>query len=69
MKVVEDLVPKELQEYAWDWDDETAGGAAYRAASDKVFGEAKAVVKDGSDYMAELLTRPDFGCVLFETKE
>jgi hypothetical protein len=31
--------------------------------------EARAVVQDGSDYMAELLTAPDFFCALFAEKE
>lgn len=28
-----------------------------------------AFVKDGSDYLAELYTLPNFGCVMFSTKE
>lgn len=30
--------------------------------------EAKMYVADGSDYFAELLTRPEFGCVEWEAK-
>lgn len=67
---LEDRVPDELREAKYGWkDDDDPITAAYVAASEKIFSEAKAVVMDGSQYHAELLTRPDFGCVLFETND
>lgn len=48
----------------WDaseWGDNGDG----RVLTEKAEGH-KAFVQDGSDYMAKLLTRPDFGCVEFE---
>jgi hypothetical protein len=42
-------------------------GNAYRAAEIEALRRARAVVNDGSSYMADLFTGPDFGCVLFAT--
>lgn len=48
--------------------EEVRRAAAYRKAVEDAFAAAKAVVNDGSSYKADLLTRPDFGCVLHEDK-
>lgn len=63
--IVEDRVPEELRDARYGGADD-AEDAAYKAAADKVFSEAGAVVNDGSQFRAELLTRPDFGCTLHE---
>lgn len=63
---VEDEVPevvREGREYEWEENDLSS---RYKQAAESVFGRAKAVVNDGSQYIAELLTRHDFGCVLHE---
>ena len=45
---------------ATDWD---------RGANKRIFiVESKAFVQDGSDYRAELLTKPDFYCNMWEAK-
>lgn len=63
---VEDDVPEAIKEEKWDWQyDDTPN--AYTKAADVVFTRAKAVVNDGSQCHAELLTRPEFGCVLHES--
>lgn len=76
---VEDDVPKTLSEVDDAMSDLEAGvdltpdrkilADEYIKAVDRVFGAAKAVVNDGSQYIAELLTRHDFGCVLHQPKE
>lgn len=45
-----------------DFDDDGDYMTLRRAALAK----ARAYVQDGSQYMADLMTGPDFGCVLFE---
>lgn len=67
---VEDEVPEAAKDAKCDeeYDDGQLSGL-YAQASGVVFGRALAVVNDGSQYKAELLTRPDFGCVLFKRKE
>lgn len=64
---VEDEIPKAIRygRHGWDGDNDPVT-AAYRAAADSAFREAGAVANDGSQYRAELLTRPEFGCVLHE---
>ena len=42
---------------------------AYMTACDNKLIEARAYVQDGSSYMAELITRPDFFCALFSPLE
>lgn len=65
--VVEDEVPHELREGKYGFEgDEDQKTAAYFAAAERVFAKYKAVVMDGSQYRADLLTRPDFGCILHE---
>lgn len=39
---------------------------AYEDAKTAALKAARAYVQDGSDYVADLVTGPDFGCVLFE---
>ncbi len=65
--VVQDEIPKAIREgkYGCEEDGDPAA-VAYMAAAEVVFSKRKAVVADGSQYHAELLTRPDFGCVLHE---
>ena len=56
----------ELQDKAskgLEWDGE---GSAYDTARADVLRSAKAYVQDGSEYRADLLTGPDFGCVLHQ---
>lgn len=67
---VEDDIPEEVsREGKWSYEgDEGPLALAWQAATLKAFSAARAVVNDGSQYIAELLTRPDFGCVLHEDK-
>lgn len=62
---VEYGVPMEMFDgrYVYEGDGDPVK-TAYMAAAEAVFSKYKAVVNDGSSYKAELLTRPDFGCVL-----
>lgn len=49
----------------WDcteWNDD--GENVFKAGHENI----KAFVQDGSDYRADLLTRPDFGCVSWVAK-
>ena len=48
---------------ATEWDDEGDGRRLRKGHEND-----KAFTQDGSDYMAHLLTRPDFGCVMHEEK-
>jgi hypothetical protein len=76
---VQDEVPEKIKEGRDDardaadglhqTPDEKVKADEYAAACEAVFSKAKAVVNDGSQYMAELLTRPDFGCVLHAPNE
>lgn len=66
MWIVEGKAPAQL-DGKYHWEDPVLD-AKYVAAIDAAFNEAKAVVQDGSSYRAELLTRPDFGCVLWTEK-
>lgn len=59
---VEDEIPEEIRASKYDG---APLDAAYQSAAEAVFAEARAVVQDGSQYSAQLLTRPDFGCVLW----
>lgn len=61
--VVEDQVPEALQKGRYGFEGDGAQ-AAYETASTECFKKAMAVVNDGSQYIAVLLTRPEFGCVL-----
>ena len=63
--VVEDRVAEavRLNRYESDTTEE-----AYDKATAAILAEARAVVVDGSQYMAALLTRPDFGCVLWKQR-
>lgn len=45
---------------ATEWDEE-GNARQFKPA----FKDTKAFVQDGSDYKADLLTRPDFGCVSY----
>jgi len=49
--------------YSTEWKE--VDGYYARVLTDE---STKAFVQDGSDYYAELLTLPDFGCVQFEEK-
>lgn len=58
----------------WDTEDEDAEegtGRCLKAVEQWAPGgrESPMQTLDGSQYMALLLTKPDFGCVLFEEKE
>jgi hypothetical protein len=57
----------------WKIADEASEGIEYSREDDtflnvrrKALADAKAFVQDGSQYCAELVTGPDFGCVLHE---
>ena len=64
---IEDAIPEAIRsgKYGFEGDDDPET-AAYKAAAEGVFAAARVAVNDGSQYCAELLTRPDFGCVLHE---
>lgn len=50
----------------WDmWDDGPPPAGSYTGIQLDALKQAKAVVQDGSDYHAELITAPDFFCALF----
>ena len=64
---IEDQIPEAMREGKYGYDgDECRLTEAYKAAAEGVFSIARVAVNDGSQYYAELLTRPDFGCVLYE---
>jgi hypothetical protein len=65
---LEDDVPEAIREgkYGYDGDGDPTT-ALYTAATEDLIAKAKAVVRDASNYVAELLTRPDFGCVLWSS--
>lgn len=48
--------------------DRFENGDAWLAARREALVKARAYVEDGSDYIANLMTGPDFGCVLFSPK-
>lgn len=45
---------------ATEWDDERDGRQLIEKYKDR-----KAFAQDGSDYMARLITAPDFGCIAY----
>ena len=47
-----------------EWDDDD--GSAYAKARADALRASKAYVQDGSEYRADLVTGPDFGCVLHQ---
>jgi hypothetical protein len=69
--VIEDLATKDIEKYPDDPDEPVVtvgydGGvsARWHAANKAAFDTARAYVQDGSSYRAEMMTAPDFGCVL-----
>lgn len=62
---VEDEVPETLRDGKYSDKGSTDPiDIAYGKAAEDVFKKALAVVNDGSQYRADLLTRPEFGCIL-----
>lgn len=49
---------------SWDRDGTDADEDAWSKARREALRAARAYVQDGSEYYAELVTGPDFGCVL-----
>ena len=52
-----------------DWEKFKGNTDAALAAEREALRASRAYVQDGSEYVAELVTSPDFSCALFQSKE